>query len=90
MNHKRLYIGDLPAGITEQSLRELLATIGEIESISLTPGKTQQLHSFALVEMVSSDAAREAVQRFNGYEMNGSRLIVYTVPPKSRPRSPSH
>ena len=84
MNHKRLYVGDLPASVTENQLHNLFNVVGGVESINLMSNST--VHSFAFVEMTSPEAAREAIKRYNGYDMQGSRLIVYAVPPKSRPR----
>jgi RNA recognition motif-containing protein len=84
MNHKRLYVGDLPASVTENQLHNLFDGVGSVESINLM--RNSAIHSFAFVEMASPEAAREAIKRFNGYDMQGSRLIVYAVPPKSRPR----
>ncbi|PJF36611.1 MAG: RNA-binding protein [Candidatus Thermofonsia Clade 1 bacterium] len=87
MNHKRLYVGDLPAEVTEEHLTELFAEIGNVESINLVRSARQGLHGFAFVEMSEPEAARLAAQRLNGRTLCGSRLIVYTVPPRSRPRT---
>jgi RNA recognition motif-containing protein len=87
MNHKRIYVGDLAHSVTEDILKELLSEVGEVESIALKPGQSEHVQGFALVEMTTPEAARDAVRRFNGYDLDGRRLIVYTVPPKSRPRS---
>ena len=89
MNHKRIYVGDLSAEVTESELSDLFAEIGDIESINLVRDPRHQLHAFAFVEMATPEAAREAVQRLNGRDISGSRLIVYTVPPRSRPRTPT-
>lgn len=89
MNHKRLYVGDLPAEVTEEHLSQLFAEIGEIEAINLVRNTPQGLHGFAFVEMADPQAARLAAQRLNGRTLCGSRLIVYTVPPRSRPRAAS-
>ncbi len=87
MNHKRLYVGDLSADVTEEHLNQLFAKIGDIEAISLVRNGQHGLHSFAFIEMVEPEAARLAAQRLNGQTLFGSRLIVYTVPPRSRPRT---
>ena len=84
MNHKRLYVGDLPTSVTETQLHHLFTEVGGVESINLMSNST--IHSFAFVEMASPEDAREAIKRYNGYDLAGSRLIVYAVPPKSRPR----
>ncbi len=84
MNHKRLYVGDLPADVTETQLQGLFNEVGGVESVNLMHNSAIQV--FAFIEMVSPEAAREAIRRYNGYDLSGSRLIVYAVPPRSRPR----
>jgi RNA recognition motif-containing protein len=89
MNHKRLYIGDLAPSVTEDDLRELFSEAGNVESINLIRSRTGVTQSFAFIEMATPEAAKEAIRRFNGYDLSGFRLIVYTVPPQSRPRENS-
>ena len=84
MNHKRLYVGDLPAAVTETQLQGLFNEVGAVESINLMQNSAVQ--AFAFIEMGSPEDAREAIRRYNGYDLDGSRLIVYAVPPRSRPR----
>jgi RNA recognition motif-containing protein len=79
--HTRLYVGDLAPTITEQALRALFAGAGEVVSVELKPAT-----SFAFVQMASADGASQAIQRYNGYNLDGSKLIVYGVPPRSQPR----
>jgi RNA recognition motif-containing protein len=86
MNHKRLYVGDLAPDVTEEALQELFSEVGPVESISLMRRSNGTSQGFAFIEMASPEAARDAIRRFNGHELSGFRLIVYTVPPKSRPR----
>ncbi|HRE49454.1 MAG TPA: RNA-binding protein [Aggregatilineales bacterium] len=86
MNHKRLYVGDLAGNITESDLQQMFTEVGKVEQVTLVRKGTHGLHGFAFVEMVFPEDARAAVQRYNGTAIDGSRLIVYTVPPKSRPR----
>jgi RNA recognition motif-containing protein len=86
MNHKRLYVGDLAPEVTEEDLKQLFSEVGGVESISLMRRQNSASQGFAFIEMETPEAAREAIRRFNGYDLSGYRLIVYTVPPKSRPR----
>ncbi len=89
MNHKRLYVGDLAPDVTEEDLRQLFSEVGTVESISLMRRSSATSQGFAFIEMASPESARDAIRRFNGHELSGYRLIVYTVPPKSRPRDNS-
>jgi RNA recognition motif-containing protein len=87
MKHTRLYVGDIATAVTQTDLQSLFSQAGAVTSINLVRANEAAPHAFAHVQMASPEAAREAVQRFNGYEYRGSRLIVYTVPPQSRPRT---
>ncbi|MCC7209107.1 MAG: RNA-binding protein [Anaerolineae bacterium] len=89
MNHKRIYVGDIAPEVTENDLAHLFGEHGPIESVSLMRNPNHGLHAYAFVEMQSPEDARAAVQKLNGHTLAGSRLIVYTVPPKSRPRPQS-
>jgi RNA recognition motif-containing protein len=86
MNHKRIYVGDIAPAVTETDLTSLFEELGPIESVNLVRNPNHGLHAYAFVEMASPEAARAAVQKLNGHTLAGSRLIVYTVPPRSRPR----
>ncbi len=90
MNHKRLYIGDLAPDVTENDLQALFGEVGSVESINLMRSAKGTSRGFAFMEMATPEAARDAIKRFNGYDLNGYRLIVYAVPPQSRPREQSH
>ena len=86
MKHTRLYVGDIGANVSEDDLLNLFTQVGEVNSVNLVRETANSSHAFAFVQMSSPEAARDAVQRFNGYDLRGSQLIVYTVPPQSRPR----
>jgi hypothetical protein len=36
--------------------------------------------------MASALEAQQAIDQYNGYNLTGSKLIVYSVPPRSHPR----
>jgi len=90
MNHKRLYIGDLAPEVTENDLETLFGEVGSVESIKLMRSTRGTSRGFAFMEMATPEAARDAIKRFNGFDLKGYRLIVYAVPPQSRPREQSH
>jgi RNA recognition motif-containing protein len=81
MNHTRLYVGDLASTITEQQLHELFEKVGQVIGVHRAPAS-----SFAFVEMASALDAQQAIERYNGYALAGSKLIVYSMPPRSHPR----
>lgn len=81
MKHTRLYIGDLAPNITEQQLHDLFGAAGEVIGVDRVPSLP-----FAFVEMASAAEAQYAIEQYNGYNLAGSKLIVYSAPPRSHPR----
>lgn len=74
--NKRIYVGNLSFQTTEQELTDLFSQAGAVESVSLiTDRDTGRSKGFAFVEMSASDA-EEAINRFNGQELNGRALTV--------------
>jgi len=81
MDHTRLYVGDLAPQITQQQLSDLFAQVGGVVSVDLAAHST-----FAFIEMASAAEAKQAADVYNKYDLDGSHLIVYTVPPRSHRR----
>jgi RNA recognition motif-containing protein len=80
---KKLYVGNLPYTTTEQDLRDLFSQVGEIGELSvITDRYTGQSKGFAFVEMVSDDAAAEAISKFDGYMMDNRQLVVNEARPR--------
>ncbi len=64
--NKRLFVGSLPYSATEEELRELFSTYGEVESVKIISDKfTGQSKGFGFVEMVNPDDAKRAIEGVN-------------------------
>jgi RNA recognition motif-containing protein len=81
MHHKRLYVGDLTDNVTQEQLTTLFEQAGEVQSVDVIAKLPQR--PFAFVEMASVEEAKTAISRYNGYDLDGQRLIVYAVPPRT-------
>jgi RNA recognition motif len=77
-----LYVGDLSSTIPEAQRHDLFSTAGQVVEVDHSQGLP-----FAVVEMASVQEAQQAIAYFNGYSLAGCRLIVYRMPPRSRPRT---
>ena len=72
----KLYVGNLPFTVTEESVRALFSQHGTVEKVSLISDRdTGQPRGFGFVEMANADAAR-AMQAINGTELGGRALKV--------------
>lgn len=84
----KLFIGSLSYSVTEDQVRELFAQAGEVASCALIKDKfSGQSKGFAFVEMTNDNEAKEAIEKFNNYEMDGRKIVVNVARPKEdRPR----
>jgi len=80
---KRLYIGNLSYNVTEDALRELFSSAGEVTSVDvITDRMTGRSRGFAFVEMAEHTAAQQAIDQLDG-RMLGDRAIKVA---EARPR----
>lgn len=78
----KLYVGNLPYSMTDDSLRELFADHGNVQSANIVMDReTGRSRGFGFVEMDDADG-RKAVEEMNGAECDGRRLVVNEARPK--------
>jgi RNA recognition motif-containing protein len=74
---KKLYIGNLAFTTTNRDLEDLFAQAGTCESAAvITDRDSGQSRGFGFVEMSSNAEAQQAIQKFDGHELNGRALKV--------------
>ena len=79
-----LYVGNLSYETTDETLRTLFAEYGEIESVNLiTDRYTGRSRGFAFVEMVTDEAAQEAITGLNGQAVVGRYIGVDKAKPRA-------
>ncbi len=82
---KKLYVGSIPFSATEESLRDIFSTIGEVESVKIiTDADTGRSKGFGFVEMSSAEDAKKAIEQLNGTKFMERALIVN----EARPQQP--
>ncbi|PYT23245.1 MAG: RNA-binding protein [Acidobacteria bacterium] len=80
---KSVYVGNLSAGATEQTVRALFEVYGTVERVHIvTDRETGQPKGFAFVEMVSDAEAEKAIASVNGQDSGGKTLAVSEARPK--------
>ena len=79
---KKLYVGGLSYGTTDDTLRTSFAQAGEVASASVIMDRmTGRSKGFGFVEMASDDEAAKAIEMWNGKELDGRRLTVNEARP---------
>ena len=82
---RKLYVGNLPYSVTEESLAAKFAECGQVESAKLiTDRDTGQSKGFAFVEMASEAEARAAIQQHNGVDFDGRPMRVNEAKPQEK------
>ena len=73
---KKMFVGNLPADVTDQAVRDLFAEFGTVRSLQLvTDVFTGKCRGFGFVEMEGHEA-RAAVAGLNGKTFEGKHLKV--------------
>jgi cold-inducible RNA-binding protein len=85
---KKVYVGNLNYQTSEDTLRDLFAEFGGVESVNvITDRYTGRSKGFAFVEMATENAAQEAIGALNGKKVDDRELNVAEArPQKDRPR----
>jgi RNA recognition motif-containing protein len=79
---KKVYVGNLSFSATEDSVRELFAEYGDVESVAwITDRDTGRFRGFCFVEMDAS-AATKAISALDGKEIDGRNLKVNEARPR--------
>ena len=86
---KSIYVGNLPWSATEEEVRNLFATHGNVSSVKLISDReTGRARGFGFVEMDDADAA-SAVEALDGTSFGGRTLRVNEAQPRA-PRQPRY
>ncbi len=74
---KRLYVSNISNRATEESIRVLFATCGEVESLNLiTDARTKKPKGMAFLVMTTAEEAQQAIAVLSGTLLNGRPLSV--------------
>jgi RNA recognition motif-containing protein len=80
MQGRKLYVGNFSYSVTEEDLRELFSSHGDVRNIKVIEGR-----GFGFVEMSSPAEAEKAKEALNGSNHKGRTLRVDEArPPKER------
>lgn len=79
---KKIYVGNLSYNMDDQSLGDLFAAFGTVESAKVIMDRdTGRSKGFAFVEMASDSEAATAIEKLNGTEQLGRSMNVSEAKP---------
>lgn len=84
---KKLYVGNLGYGVTDEQLRDMFAPFGAVQTAQVvTDRDTGRSKGFGFVEMGTDQEAQGGIAGMNGQLRDGRALTVNEAKPKeSRP-----
>lgn len=81
----KLYVGNLPENLTEESLKNIFTEAGPVASAKIiTDRYTGQPRGFAFVEMETKSDGQRAISMFNGKDVEGRTLKVNEARPQQK------
>ena len=79
----RLYVGNLPYTVNQTKLEEMFSPFGTIVSASVISDKfSGRSKGFGFVEFDNDDAAKEAIAKLDGTDIEGRPLRVNEAKPR--------
>jgi len=73
----QLYVGNLDYSTSEESLKELFSSCGEVVSTKIIMDReTGRSKGFGFVEMAAKNDGVKAISQLNGQEVNGRSIKV--------------
>lgn len=79
----KLFVGNLPYKATSEGLGQLFSQAGNVVSAEVVMDRMSgRSRGFGFVEMESDEAAQAAISQFNGYDMDGRKLVVNVARPR--------
>lgn len=82
MQGSKLYVGNLSYSVTNEELKELFSSYGEVKQVNIIEGK-----GFGFVEMANQSEAEKVKGALDGSDFKGRALKVDEArPPRNRQR----
>lgn len=81
---KKLYVGNLPYSVTDESLMDAFSQCGTVESARVIMDRDSgRSKGFAFVEMSSAEEAEKSISQLNGSQFGGRAINVSEAKPQA-------
>lgn len=84
----KLFVGSLPWAVDDQALEDLFKDFGTVISAKVIVDRdTNRSKGYGFVELEDDNAAKQAVDKLNGSDLQGRSIVVNEARPQE-PRAP--
>jgi RNA recognition motif-containing protein len=78
-----IFVGSLPWGTDDQGLADLFSQFGSVSKAKVIRDRdTNRSKGFGFVEMEDDAAAQQAIDKLNGSDFEGRKLVVNVARPR--------
>ena len=86
--HLRIYIGNMPYGVSSEDLSELFGEYGHVQDATVIMDReTGRSKGFGFIEMPNNSEADRAIKELNSTQLQGRMITVNQARPRGdRPR----
>jgi RNA recognition motif-containing protein len=79
----KLYVGNLPYSTSDQDLRQMFSSFGNVVSATIISDKySGRSKGFGFVELEDDAEGERAIQELNGTQADGRSIVVSVARPK--------
>lgn len=83
MDKNKLYVGNLPWSLNNDSLKELFSQFGEVsEAIIITDRDSGRSKGFGFVTFANEEDAQKAIAEMHEKEVDGRNIVVNVAKPR--------
>jgi len=79
--NKKLFVGNLDFDVKDIELEELFKTVGKVLTAEIVRFFDKKSKGFGFVEMGTEEEAKMAIEKLNGSEFRGRKIIVSLAMP---------
>lgn len=80
---KKLFVGSLPWAVDDAKLQEIFSQVGTVVSAQVLKDRdTGRSRGFGFVEMSSDEEADAAIEKLNGSDIEGRKIVVNEARPR--------
>jgi len=86
--NKKLFVGNLDFDVKDIELEELFKTVGKVLTAEIVRFFDKKSKGFGFVEMGTEEEAKMAIEKLNGSDFRGRKIIVSYARSSQSPPTP--
>jgi len=81
---KKLFVGNINWSASKEDLEDIFSQYGELEETVLVRDENWRSKDFGFIYYVNEEDAKKAIEKLNGFEIDGRPLFVNEARPQQK------